>query len=70
MQTKNIKISKHHREYDLYLGEKGQNEFNIMLTKQIKNKKPEVNILDIANQYYNREIRNGSPVQSHNLVFR
>ena len=70
MHTRNIKISKHHREYDLYMSAKGQNEFNTMLSKQIKNNKPDINISDIANQYYNPEIINGSFVQSNNQIFK
>ena len=63
-------MSRRGKKYDLYLGKKGQDGFIKHLKNVIKKQKPEVNISEITDQYYNREILHNYPVEPASLVFR
>ena len=63
-------LGKRIKKYDLYLGAKNQEEFIKHLRNVIKDKKPEVNIEEIASQFFHRELINGQPVESGKLIFR
>lgn len=66
----NLSLSRRGRKYDLYLGKKKQEDYIKYLKTVIKKNKPDVNISEIASQFYNREIFHGKPVESGQLVFR
>ena len=57
------------RKYDLFVGRKGKEEFMNDLEKKIKTKKPDIDISEICDQFYNRKMRNGMPVASMMQVF-
>ena len=57
------------RKYDLFIGKKGKEEFMKDLEEKIKNRKPDIDISEICDQFYNRKMRNDLPVASMMQVF-
>ena len=70
MRLATIEAKKSTQQYELFIGRRGKDEFMKTIEEKVNARKPEHDISEVCDQFYNRPTRNGMAVSSLVQVFK